>query len=82
MKRKQNTDHTDKRDKNKRQEKRRDDKRDKEKKRVTLRPGSVRVLHDFDKFTQNTDLRIGGLYLDDRSVESVVRPENIVRGCE
>ena len=53
------------------------------KERVTLRPGSVRVLHDFDKFTQNTDLRIGEVfYLDDRSV-GIGRgsSENIVRGC-
>ena len=50
---------------------------------MTLRPGSVRVLHDFDKFTQNTDLRIGEVfYLDDRSV-GIGRgsSENIVRGC-
>ena len=53
------------------------------KERVTLRPGSVRVLHDFDKFTQNTDLRIGEVfYLDDRSV-GIGRgsSENLVRGC-
>ena len=82
MKREQNTDHTDKRDKNK--DTGEEEGQTKEtKERVTLRPGSVRVLHDFDKFTQNTDLRIGEVfYLDDRSV-GIGRgsSENIVRGC-
>ena len=73
MKREQNTDHTDKEEGQTKETK----------ERVTLRPGSVRVLHDFDKFTQNTDLRIGEVfYLNDRSV-GIGRgsSENIVRGC-